>query len=151
MSHADDTADLTPDIVGRFLRSLAARAERDPHLASVIAASLREAGLLAGPLELASGARPSAPRRGRATSKAALGEATRAALDPFEIWRSEGEEGLRRALAEATLSELRAVVKAHRLDPARVSSRWTVSERVATLIFDQVKARMRHGRAFERI
>ncbi len=63
-----------------------------------------------------------------------------------------GEEvALRRALDGLELQELRAVVRAQRLDPARVSSRWTARERVIALIVDQVKARLHHGRAFERV
>lgn len=152
MSHAEVAqSELTQSSVVAFLRAMATRAEQDPQLAAAIAAALEQSGFMR--LATEGGARPTpaskrrTPGGGQAGGAAAQGDA----LDPFAVWRASGEEGLREALAGAALAELRAVVRAHRLDPARVSSRWTARERVAALIFDQVKARMRHGRAFERV
>ncbi|HEY8322936.1 MAG TPA: hypothetical protein VIG77_00485 [Ktedonobacterales bacterium] len=51
----------------------------------------------------------------------------------------------------ADLPTLRAIVRERRLDPARISARWTARERVISLIVDQVKARANHGQAFRRV
>jgi len=65
--------------------------------------------------------------------------------------RDQGEEGLRATLAALDLMALRQIVRTHRLDPARISARWTTRERVIALIIDQVRARLNHGRSFERV
>jgi len=72
-------------------------------------------------------------------------------MDPFALWRTQGEDALRDALNGLDLAALRALVRTHRLDPARVASRWTARDRVIALIMTQVKARLNHGRAFERV
>ncbi len=152
MSHAESEGTAETARVAAFFRALSERAEHDPQLAASLAASLEESGLLA----LADGM--SAEKKKRAARKArerrdasAERDARPVALDPFTLWRAQGEEALRCALEGLELQELRAVVRAHRLDPARVSSRWTARDRVIALILEQVKARLNHGRAFERV
>lgn len=152
MSHADGEG--TAGEVARvaaFLRALSARAERDPQLAASLVACFEESGLLSqvGAGRAATEKRVTRQPRGRVSG--GVGDARTESLDPFTLWRSQGEGALRRALEGLELQELRAVVRAHRLDPARVSSRWTAHERVITLIVEQVKARLNHGRAFERV
>lgn len=73
------------------------------------------------------------------------------APDPFAVMRAQGENGLRAALDALDLGALRQIVRAHRLDPARISARWANRERVIALIVDQTRARLNHGRAFERV
>lgn len=137
--------------VGAFLRALAARAEADAALAREIRAALRESGLLpdgdTGPArDLRTGqARNRKPAI--TTEKAVLHEPP----DPFVVFRERGEAGLRVLLEELDLATLRQIVRAHRLDPARISARWTARERVIALIVDQVRARANHGKAFSRI
>ncbi len=71
--------------------------------------------------------------------------------DPFVLLRERGEIGLRAALEELELATLRQLVRAHHLDPARISARWTARDRVVTLIVTQVQARANHGKAFARV
>jgi hypothetical protein len=142
--------------VARFLRALAERAEGDPALAAALLNSLEESGLLssAGAGQAGAGqagAAKHATRQPRARAGAKPTQAQPAVIDPFAIWRAHGEDGLVDALDGLDLAGLRAVVRAYRLDPARVSSRWTARDRVAGLIVAQVKARLNHGRAFERV
>ena len=139
--------------VAEFLRALASRAEGDPTLARQIAAALRESGLL--PAGVATSvpepsARQAGPRShtpGVSTSHRAAGEAP----DPFVLLRDRGQEGLRAALEAMDLALLRQIVRTHRLDPARISARWSARERVIALIVDQVWARANHGKAFSRV
>jgi hypothetical protein len=152
MSHAEgEGASREAAQVAAFLRALARRVERDPGFAAALQASLEESGLLA----LAAAEQAEIGKRGARRTpvrvSAVADEARPTAMDPFALWRAQGEEALRNALAELDLAGLRAVIRAHRLDPARVSSRWTARDRVAALIVTQVKARMNHGRAFERV
>ena len=154
MSHAEPGAwDETPKRVARFLRALATRVEQDATLATHIAACLRESGLLVDGAVERDAATPPRNRQRRADGGASASRPPNqdSTLDPFALWRASGEDALRQRLGELSLPELRTIVRAHRLDPARVSSRWTAGERVAALILEQVRARMRHGRAFERI
>lgn len=137
--------------IAMFFRVLSERAERDPQLAASLASCLEESGLttLSGVGE----AEMKAHTTRQARRRVGVSEATggQAVLDPFALWRAQGEAAVRDTLEGQDLRELRAVVRAHRLDPARVSSRWTARERVIALIMEQVKARLNHGRAFERV
>ncbi len=154
MSHAEgEGSRVQATRIAAFFQSLSARAERDPQLAAILAACLEESGLIAVAAARNAEAERAATRqtRRRASARTNTNEARPETLDPFSVWRAQGEEALRRALEEMGLQELRIVVRAHRLDPARVSSRWTARDRVIALILEQVKARLNHGRAFERV
>lgn len=152
MSHAEGEGTVGEVArVAAFLRALSARAERDPQFAASLVACFEESGLFS--LVGAGRAVTEKPATRQTWGRASVGSgnARSESLDPFTLWRAQGEDALRRALEGLELQELRAVVRAHRLDPARVSSRWTAHERVVTLIVEQVKARLNHGRAFERV
>jgi hypothetical protein len=118
------------------LRALASQVEADPELA---------ARLMAGPAMKGGHEAPTQapPRLAR--------EVVAPALDPFAVLRQLGEQGLQQALASLDLVSLKAIVRAYRLDPARISARWTAPERVIELIVEQAQARLNHGRAFERV
>lgn len=142
-------AELDLSMVAGFLRRLAERVERDPAFGSAVAAVLTESGLLT--LPPASRGRGSASSGARATAQAAFPEGAAPGMDPFAVRRQRGEDGLRTALDELDVTALHQLVRAHRLDPARVSSRWTNRQRLIALIIDQVRARADHGKAFARI
>jgi hypothetical protein len=137
--------------VGAFLRSLAARAESDPALAAQIVASLRESGLLPDDEAVSRRAALAVKSRSRKPGALAAGMAATGSPDPFVVLRERGEAGLRSALEAMDLATLRQIVRAHRLDPARISARWTARERVVALIVDQVRAQASHGKAFSRV
>ncbi|MGE5333144.1 MAG: hypothetical protein ACM3N4_00460 [Nitrososphaerota archaeon] len=134
------------EAAGKLLRELAERAERDPAFGVQIAAAVRASGLL-------DVAQPSPAKRKKRASGATRGPAASPAElpDPFQVLREQGESALRAQLARLDIAALRLIVRAHRLDPARISARWTATDRVIALIVDQVRARANHGRAFERI
>jgi hypothetical protein len=141
--------------VSAWLRALAARAEADPSFATQMLAALRESGLagaLTSETPAASAPRPRGARTPRGAARPAAPTSEAQALpDPFALYRSQGVGGLRAALDALDLASLRAIVRERRLDPARISARWTTRERVITLIEEQVKARANHGHAFERV
>ena len=132
--------------IAAFLRGLAEHAERDARFASVVRHLLLESGLLAT-ADLDEGNR--ARKRKRPASGGAAPEA--ATVDPFPVLREGGEAALRARLDTLDLVALRQIVRAHRLDPARISARWTARERVVSLIVEQTRARANHGKAFTRV
>jgi hypothetical protein len=137
------------EAAGKLLRELADRAERDPAFGEQIAEAVRASGLL-GAAQTAQ--KPPAPRKKSTASAKRQQPATTGELpDPFQVLRQHGEDGLHAELARLDLASLRQIVRAHRLDPARISARWTATDRVIALIVEQVRARANHGRAFERI
>jgi hypothetical protein len=134
--------------IAAFLRALAARAERDADFAASLAAAMAESGLLARG--------PATPARATARAGAARREAESSAqatptVDPFAALRQGGEAELRAALAPLGLAMLHDLVRTHRLDPARISARWSSRERLTQLIVTQVRARADHGKAFARV
>lgn len=149
---ADETRSLAA-----FLRDLAERAERDPALA----AHLREALGASGLLDADGRARRRAAagkERARIRTSTTTRRADRSAgadaddpPDPFVLLRERGEAGLRSALEGLDLAVLRAIVRGHRLDPARISARWTARERIVELIVTQVRGRANLGKAFARV
>jgi hypothetical protein len=142
--------------VGSFLRGLALRAEADATFAVHIQSALEESGLL-GSLESRGSHQESRRRSGRKSERSGGGPGSSkeskptAPLDPFRVFREQDAAGLRETLEKIDLEELHAIVRTFRLDPARISSRWTRSERVIDLIVDQVTAYARHGQAFSRL
>lgn len=144
--------DVTPEqrrALATFLRRLADQAERDETLAATLHALLAESGLLAN--ATGDGAMAAATGKGRASRSARPGAGSEASVDPFPLLRTSGESGLRARLDTLDLAALRQIVRAHRLDPARISARWTARERVVNLIVEQTRARVNHGKAFSRV
>ena len=154
MSRGSGSGSAESRALAAFLRELAERAERDPALAAHLRAALGASGLLD-----ATGGRPqrdgapitpthtSTQRRAHPTDSAAGDRPP----DPFVLLRERGEAGLRAALDGLDLAALRAIVRTHRLDPARISARWTARERVIELIVRQVRGRANLGKAFARV
>ena len=142
--------------VGMFLRNLAARAETNPDLAREIQSALIESGLLATSdrprQERVTKARQDKCDQARGPAHPEGGDVTPPIpLDPFRMLRDQGEKGLQDALEPLDLAELRALVRRHRLDPARISARWSQRERVIQLIVTQVRAYASYGTAFSHV
>lgn len=149
-----DTANSQPageaaTTLSAWLRALAKRAESDAAFAAQMLDAARESGLTGALGDAAP--QPPAPHPSTRSHKSAPAAPATPAPDPFAIFRAQGVEGLRAALGALDLPTLRAIVRERRLDPARISARWTARERVISLIVDQVKARANHGQAFRRV
>jgi hypothetical protein len=127
-------ASADPAAVAAFLRALAERAERDQAFGREVAALLAQSGLLSAGRTAGGGRRePAAP------------------LDPYRALRETGPDGLRARLEQLDAPALHRLIRAHRLDPARVSARWTRRERLVALIVEQLRGRADHGKAFARV
>ena len=118
------------------LRAVASQVEADPTLATRLMSETAMKGELKAPTQT-----PPRPAR----------EVVAPPLDPFAVLRQLGEQGLQEALAALDLAALKAIVRAYRLDPARIAARWRAPERIIELIVEQAMARLNHGRAFERV
>ena len=130
---------------GNLLRELAERADHDPAFGAQVADALRASGLLG------SARKSPPPRKKSVKSVQRAPKVDGNVLNPFQVLRRYGDQALRDQLTTLDLTSLRQIVRAHRLDPARISARWSSSERVVSLIVEQVRARANHGRAFESI
>jgi hypothetical protein len=144
VSHA-----LDPSSLARTLRAVADELERDPALASRIAAA---SGQTAAPVDTHPAAgrhdgaptppapAPTAPRAAR-TFRPRLITGTAAELgtgipDPFALRTRLGRDGLEAALAELRLGTLRAIIREHGLDPAGRLAHLNDAERLRALILD---------------
>jgi len=137
------------EAAARLLRELAERAERDPAFGIQLAEAVRSSGLLDNTPQQPSTS--ASARKKSATGQKRPTVTTTELPDLFQVLRQHGEDALRAQLAQLDIASLRQIVRAHRLDPARISARWTATDRVIALIVDQVRARANHGRAFERL
>lgn len=151
-SQSAGSAGETTTTLSAWLRALAKRAESDAAFAAQMLDAARESGLsdALGDVAPQQSTRP-ATRRRKATPTTTPTSSTAPVPDPFAVYRAQGVEGLRAALDALDLPTLRAIVRERRLDPARISARWTARERVISLIVDQVKARANHGQAFRHV
>lgn len=144
-------------VVADLLRAVASSIERDPTLARSLLGDQPESGAAttdAGETETRSGPAGKTSRSSTTPGTKRLARSAQApvpALDPFAILREHGESGLRTQLYALDAEGLHALVRTHRLDPARIASRWTNRERLIELIVEQVRARAGLGRAFERV
>jgi hypothetical protein len=130
------SASLTAEALVETLRAMASQIDADPALATRLLS------------------KPTTKAEPSETGQATPGPARTASappLDPFAVLRRSGEQRLREALATLDLPALKAIVRAYRLDPARIAARWTAPERTIELIVEQTRARLNHGRAFERV
>ncbi|HEY7021937.1 MAG TPA: hypothetical protein VH349_12535 [Ktedonobacterales bacterium] len=118
------------------LRAVASQIEADPALAARLVAEPAMKGEYEAPTQ---------------TTLRPAREVVAPPLDPFAVLRQSGEQGLQQALASLDIASLKAIVRAYRLDPARLSARWTAPGRIIELIVEQAQARLNHGRAFERV
>lgn len=69
-------------------------------------------------------------------------------LDPFAVYREEGDEELRKELGALDLKELKDIVAEHGMDQARLAMKWRNPERLVDLIATTVRERLSKGRAF---
>jgi hypothetical protein len=135
--------------IGSFLRGLASRVESDAALALQIQSALEESGLLER--RESSGGQKGKRTRVKNLALPVAAAPVAAPPDPFRVLREHGEKELRETLEKVDIDHLHAIVRTYRLDPARISARWTRRERVIELIVTQVLAQAAHGRAFSRV
>lgn len=118
--------------VDAVIKIIAAYAHRDPKFL----ADLERA------LEVAPKRQQPASTRGRSNRRPP------AVVDPFEVLRINGVEGLRDQLAALSLDQLRDIVAEYRVEPYTLAMKWKTRSRVIDLIVDTIEQRSRKGEAF---
>lgn len=71
-----------------------------------------------------------------------------ASLDPFEVFSSEGETGLRAALQKLDIELLKDIVAEFSMDRDRLAMKWKTPGRLIDRIVETVVARDKKGDAF---
>jgi len=69
-------------------------------------------------------------------------------IDAFRILREQGEDGLKHALENLELTELRAVLLAYDLDRQRLARKWKNKERLRKFILERLIAHYKSGDVF---
>lgn len=71
----------------------------------------------------------------------------KAAIDPFAINRAD-PSGLRPALEQLNIEQLKDIVSHYAMDPRRLALKWKTNQRLVDLIITVVEQRARKGDAF---
>jgi len=116
--------------LARLLTVVAEEAARSPRFATALSTAL-------------AGAPPAESAPARRGGRRAPG-----VLDPYEVYGSTGEAGLRTALAGLQLEELRDIVAQHGMDNDKLAMKWKNPSRVIGRIVERVVARVAKGSAF---
>ena len=114
--------------IARVLRLLAGQIEDNPEL-------LKETGLAVRDI----------PTVGRQKKPK---EAT-TSLDVFNVFATEGQEGLRTKLEALELRTLKTIVSLHGFDLSKRAAKWRDKERLINLITEKVAARSDRGLVFK--
>lgn len=141
-------ASVDPAVIARTLRAVADELERDPALASRVAAGMDRplAGL--DPRAVAAAEPERAPRPGARPFQARLvtgvdAELGPGILDPFALRQRLGTEGLAAALADLRLGGLRAIIREHALDPHGRTAHANDAGRLRAVILEETARRQR--------
>ena len=145
-----------PETLARTLRAVAAELERDPELARRVARAAGEPRA-PSPAALSSGstmdAAADAPEQQEAKGKRAartfrprlvtgmspdLGQGV---VDPFALFATRGEDGLRVALNELRLGSLRAIIREHQIDQSGKLAQQNDAEKLRAAILAAAKKR----------
>lgn len=154
--------DMTPESAGEPAAAITASnqallllAESQPELAtflgrltSVVAAQATSSGRFASALSAAFTAAPTSEAASKPAPQRRTGRRAPGPIDPFDIYRTSGDEGLRAALAALNLEQLRDIVAEHGMDSDRLAMRWRDPSRIAERIVERVAARTEKGSAF---
>jgi hypothetical protein len=117
--------------LARVFEEILAEVQRNPQLGRRIEEALRE-----GTRPLKSGS--SARRR------------QRGAIDPFSTHAAGGVSGLREALEQLDVEQLKDIVAEHGMDRQKLAMKWKTPARLIDLIVETVSARAKKGDAFRR-
>lgn len=142
MTDAPAEHPLAPETIARTLRAVADALERDPALARRVAADAgytAASGVASHTPVAEPSAAPATPRQRAFRPRLVTG--ADAALgpgipDPFALRAARGEAGLRATLDDLRLGTLRAIIRAHHLDPSGRFSHQNDASRLRALIVD---------------
>ncbi|MGZ3677884.1 MAG: hypothetical protein ACXWQR_04870 [Ktedonobacterales bacterium] len=150
-----------PETLARTLRAVAAELERDPDLARRVARAVVEpqpqqqpqdappathtTETLADAPEQAMEAPTKAKRASRTFSPRLVTglspDLGQGVVDPFALYATRGEDGLRAALDELRLGSLRAIVREHQIDPLGKLAQQNDAEKLRAAILKAARKR----------
>jgi len=88
----------------------------------------------------------------KSKTKSVTGKDVESENDPdlFKLFLSQGIDGLQESLKTFDVEQLRKIIRKHRFDPSRISSKWKEEDkdRFIALIGDRVEARCKQGDTF---
>lgn len=93
-------------------------------------------------------AQPVTPARTPSTAARTRSTRNPAALDPFDVFRSDGRDALRSRLAELSLDQLRDVIHQYGMDPDKRAMKWKTVSKVRDRILESTEATRNRDRAF---
>lgn len=70
------------------------------------------------------------------------------AFDPFEVYGSTGDKGLREKLAALDTEAIKDIVAEHGMDTAKLAMKWKSQQRLIDFVAETVAARAKKGQAF---
>jgi len=111
---------------------LADESERNPAFAERLDSLL---------LSLPESRRPAAAKRTARNTRATL-------PDVHAEWAARGETDFRLWLRDQPVPTIRALIRAHDLDPARRTDKWKDGEKLADFVAEGLRARLARGSAF---
>jgi hypothetical protein len=137
-----------PAVIARTLRAVADELERDPALASRVAAGMDRPLAALDPRSSAAADPERAPRARARRFQARLVTGVDAGLgpgilDPFALRRRLGADGLAATLANLRLGGLRAIIREHALDPQGRTAHVNDAERLRAVILEATTQRSR--------
>lgn len=151
-----------PETLARTLRAVAAELERDPDLARRVARAVVEPGPQAAPspdappaTQLTDTAADAAEQAMEAPARAKRAGRTfrprlvtgmspdlgQGVVDPFALYATRGEDGLRAALDELRLGSLRAILREHQIDPSGKLAQQNDAEKLREAILKAARKR----------
>lgn len=92
--------------------------------------------------------RPAAGIRTTASAPRSRTPRTAAALDPFQVYRTEGKEGLQSGLAALDLEQLRDIIHQFGMDPDKRAMKWKTVSKVRERIIERTEATRNRDKAF---
>lgn len=141
-------ASVDPAVIARTLRAVADELERDPALASRVAAGMDRPLTGSDPRAVAGSEPERAPRSAARRFQARLVTGVDARLgpgilDPFALRQRLGADGLAAALADLRLGGLRAIIREHALDPHGRAAHVNDAARLRAVILEATAQRQR--------
>ncbi|MGW6694925.1 hypothetical protein ACWF62_14255 [Rhodococcus sp. NPDC054953] len=119
------------EALSRLVHVIAAEAARTPRFAKALADAL--------------GGAPTPVQPRAAAKPAARSKRARGLLDPFAVFETSGEPGLRARLSTLTVDQLKDIVAEQGMNHDGAAMRWKTASRLVDRIVERVQARSTKG------
>jgi hypothetical protein len=131
-----DQADLARRL-DRVFAAVAGQAANNPDFAAALIAAIGDAP---APKPGTAMSRPPAVRKGHRRAPGPF--------NPYAVLAADGEEGLRKRLADCDAEELKNIIAEHGMDHDRLAMKWKTTDRLTGRIVETTISQTRKGEAF---